>query len=408
MTVPSRLTDLLRRAAEALRPVSPLGWTVLVVALVGWLAAVRFGWVEGAMIAAGAGVLFVCSAALALGRTRVAIDAEVSPARVVAGEPATGLIRVTNVGRMPKLPLVVELPIGATAARFVLPALTSGASHEEIFVVPTERRGVVPVGPATTVQGDPFGLVRRSLTWTETTELIVHPRTVPLDPLGSGLLRDLEGTVSEDQSRSDLAFHTLREYQPGDDRRYIHWRSSAKAGRLLVRQFLDTRRSHLTVVVDPDPAGYREGATPHDLPPDVEADLETAISVGGSLVLRAIRDEQDATIVCGPHRVTRGSGVQFLDELARVEVGPHDVEAAAIEAVELAPDTSVAVLVTGPRRPFHHLQRAAHQFGPEVRVVAVIVDPSAGGGIRQAGRIVVLTLGELGDLRRLLVSGMAR
>ena len=64
---------------------------------------------------------------------------------------------------------------------------------------------------------------------------------------------------------SDLAFHALREYQPGDDRRYVHWRSSAKHGRLLVRQFLDTRRSHLAVVVDTDP-GYAGGEDDRDRP----------------------------------------------------------------------------------------------------------------------------------------------
>ena len=74
---------------------------------------------------------------------------------------------------------------------------------------------------------------------------------------------------------SDLAFHALREYQPGDDRRYIHWRS-AKAGRLLVRQFLDTRRSHVTVLIDTDPEQYRSG----------ETDVETAISVGSSIRAR--------------------------------------------------------------------------------------------------------------------------
>ena len=57
---------------------------------------------------------------------------------------------------------------------------------------------------------------------------------------------------------SDLAFHALRDYQPGDDRRYIHWRSSAKAGRFLVRQFLDTRRSHVAVVVDSEAANYTD------------------------------------------------------------------------------------------------------------------------------------------------------
>ena len=190
---------------------------------------------------------------LAVGRTQVAIRTQVDPVRVTVGEPASGRIEVTNESRRPLLPLLVELPVGISAARFTLPPLAPGGAHEELFVVPTNRRGVIPVGPATTVQGDPLGLVRRTLRWTDVTELFVHPRTISLESVGAGLLRDLEGETTQDLSMSDLAFHALREYQPGDDRRYIHWRSSAKAGRLLVRQFLDTRRSHLSIVVDADP-----------------------------------------------------------------------------------------------------------------------------------------------------------
>ncbi len=263
-TVLARRTGPVREAtrpvwspvADFLRWVSPLGWSILALGVVAWVVAALGDWDEWAMIGAAAIALVVCCALLAVGRTRVRIDTEVDPLRVTVGEPATGRISVTNESKRGMLPLLVELPVGLTAARFTLPPLGSGKAHEELFVVPTERRGVIPVGPASTIQGDPLGIVRRTLRWTDVTELFVHPRTISLESLGAGLLRDLEGETTQEMSMSDLAFHALREYQPGDDRRYIHWRSSAKAGRLLVRQFLDTRRSHLTVAVDADPERF--------------------------------------------------------------------------------------------------------------------------------------------------------
>ena len=264
--------------------------------------------------------------------------------------------------------------------------------------MPTSRRGVIQVGPATTVQGDPLGLMRRTLTWTERTELFVHPHTVALEPLGAGLLRDLEGSTTEDISMSDLAFHALREYQPGDDRRYIHWRSSAKAGRLLVRQFLDTRRSHVTVLIDTDPEQYRSG----------ETDVETAISVGSSIMVRAALDEQDWTVICANQRVSRSGPQLGLDAMARIEPGPVDLLGLALDGTDLAPDTSTVFIVTGPHRAFIDLQRTAGQFPPEVSRVVVVVDPHADHGVRHGGGLVILTLSRLEDLRVLLVSGVAR
>jgi len=406
--------------ATAVRWVSPLGWAILALGLGCWYVGVRLGWVELLVVAAACGILVLTCVALTLGRVHVDIHSEVDPRRVTVGDPATGRVAVRNLARTPLLPLLVELPVGVTAARFVLPPLRAGAEHEELFVVPTHRRGVIAVGPARTVRGDPLGVLRRTVEFSQVQELFVHPRTAHLESLGAGLLRDLEGTVTEDNSMSDLAFHALREYQPGDDRRYIHWRSSAKAGWLLVRQFLDTRRSHVTVLVDTDPRSYTGGEDildewtgEHDEPlvaahsaPEIP-DLETAISIGASIVLRAMRDEQDATIVCGSHDISRSTPHLTLDTLARVEPAPVDVTGLALRAVDLAGDTSILFVVTGPHRPFLELQRAGAQFGPEVRTVVVVVDQDATAGIRRGGGLSILTVTGLSELRRVVAAGVA-
>jgi uncharacterized protein (DUF58 family) len=380
-----------------LRWVAPLGWAVLALGVVCWMVGAWLDWAEFSIVAVAALVLLALCVLLAVGHTRVRIETSLDPLRVTVGDPATGRIEVTNDARRPMLPLLVELPVGVSAARFTLPPLGSGKTHEELFVVPTERRGVIPVGPARTVQGDPLGLVRRTERWTDITELFVHPRTISIESLGAGLLRDLEGETTQDLSMSDLAFHALREYQPGDDRRYIHWRSSAKAGRLLVRQFLDTRRSHLCLVVDVDPAQYRGG----------EEDVETGISAAASLAVRAIMDEQDTTVACRDERASRTTASLTLDTLARVEVGAHDLFSLAGDASALAPDTSVALLVTGANRSFIEVQRALGQFAHEVHKVVLTVDPRQQVGVKTVAGLTMMGIRELTDLRAVLIGGIA-
>ncbi len=380
----------------ALSWVSPLGWSITAIALVAWFAASRWSWPEAKMIAVAGLVLVLACVLLAVGRTKVRIDTALDPLRVTVGDPAAGRVTVTNVAKRRMFPIIVELPVGRSAARFTLPSLAAGADYEELFVVPTERRGVIPVGPATTVQGDPLGIVRRTLEWTERTELYVHPRTLSLESLGSGLLRDLEGEVTPELSMSDLAFHALREYQPGDDRRYIHWRSSAKHQRLLVRQFLDTRRSHLSVVVDTTESVYTRG----------EDDVELGIECGSSLVVRSILDEQDATILCHDEAASRTTVALTLDAMSRATIGTDDIFSRCGEAVGLAPDTSVAVLVTGPRRSFIEIQRALARFELEVNKVAVVIDPAEKVGVKRAAGLTILVIGELADLRRVVQGGV--
>ncbi|MDQ2837053.1 MAG: DUF58 domain-containing protein [Actinomycetota bacterium] len=376
------------------------GWSLLATGVLSWLLASRLRWAEVRVLALVCLVLFVLCCAFTLGRTQLLVKISLRPQRVFAGETAAGQVSVRNLrrGRLPKIAL--ELRIGPRPARLNMPSLGSGGSYQEDFLVPTNRRGVIPVGPASTVRGDPFGLVRRAVRWTGVSEVFVHPRIIGLQPLDTGLLRDLEGQTTPDLSMADLEFHALRDYAPGDDRRYIHWRSSAKAsagsqnGKFLIRQFLDTRRSHLTVVVDGDSRAY----------PDAE-DFELAVAAAASVAVRAIRDEVDTTVVAGRQVIDEGTAQRALDGFARAELGNTPLAALTAQAARVAPGTSIALIVTGSLTEFSEIRRAVAQFPLEVNTLILRVDPANQTGLTSGVDLTVLNLAELTDLPRLLGAG---
>ncbi len=389
-----------RRAMAALAVVSGLGWSVVVLALLAWVVAVRLGWLEFAYLSAVLLLVFALSLLFTVGRLRLDVDLDLEPRRVSVGESAAAQLHVVNEASAPLLPLGLELPVGQAVARYTLPLLAPKADHTEIALIPTQRRGVVLVGPVTTQRGDPFGVARREVNWTEQLEMFIHPPTVALEPLGSGLLRDLEGHTTNDVSMSDLAFHTLREYVPGDDRRYIHWRSSAKlssasgAGTFLVRQFLDTRRSHVAVVVDVNPASYGS-----------EADFEMAISAGASVAVRALIDEMDLTVVCGDHVAVQPPVFGALDTFSRAELGERSLAASAGQVQRLAPDVSVVVLFTGSQATVTEFQQARSYLSREVNTLVVQAHGGSAMSLRELGGMRVLGIGDLSDLPRVLSGG---
>jgi uncharacterized protein (DUF58 family) len=326
-----------------------------------------------------------------IGRAQLDVRISLAPQRVVVGNPAAGQIVVRNSSHQRLLPIRLELPVGAAVATFDLPSLAGGADTETLFVVPTNRRSVIPVGPATSVRGDPLGLLRRAVPWTEVVELFVHPRIASLDNLGSGFLRDLEGQTTQDISMSDLNFHTLRDYQPGDDRRFVHWRSTARTGRLQVRQFIDTRRSHIAVLIDARPSSYLE-----------DEDFETALSIGGSIAVRAIRDDQDTALLAGAHGVLDASAQHALDTLSRVELTGESLLELSARAFSSVPQTSIAFLVTGGEVELATLRRAAGNFALETRVIALQVRRGDRAGLRTAAGLTVAQLSLLTELPAIL------
>lgn len=388
------------RATSPLQVVSRLGWSVLLLAVLAWVVAAQLGWREFSFIAFVLLLLLALSVVFVLGRMQLDVTLQVEPRRVVVGDSAAAQLGVANASGRPVLPMGMEFPVGVSVARYTLPALAPNAQHQEIALIPTSRRGVVPLGPVSTQRGDPFGLLRREVDWTDRIEMFVHPRTVPLEPLGAGVLRDLEGRTTQDISMSDLAFHTLRPYVPGDDRRYIHWRSSAKLtaaagqGSFLVRQFLDTRRSHIAVVVDVDPASYAG-----------EDEFELAVSAGASIAVRALQDEMDLTIVCGEHVALQPPPHTALDTFSRAELNGWTLVRAAGRLSQLAPDVSVALFLTGSQAALPDLLRARAQVPPEVSTTVIKAVAGALLGLREAAGMPVLTIGALADLPRILTGG---
>ena len=380
--------------------VSRFGWGVITTGVIAWVIGFVMGWVEARYVAAACLVLVVLAALMTIGRTTLRVTLELAPERVVVGEAAAARVQVVNIGTAPLLPLGLDLPVGQQVARFTLPTLVHDADFEDMVVIPTARRGVIGVGPVATLRGDPLGLVRRELVWSERVDLFVHPKIVPLDPVGSGLLRDLEGHTTNDISMSDLAFHTLREYAPGDDRRYIHWRSSAKTSttlgrdRFLVRQFLDTRRSHIALVVDCLASSYL-----------LDEEFELAIAAAASIAVRSLRDEMDLTIVAGQHAAVQPRPHVALDTFARAEPDEEALHVGASRVARLSPDISVAVMVTGPLVEFTELRRAASQFPPEVQALAIRVEEGAPITMQTATGLTVLTIGKLTDLPLALAGG---
>lgn len=402
MTGPDDVRRAVRLATGvATGVVRPLGWLLLAVAVVALAVASRTHWRE--LVVLGATCLLVLALGLPflLGRTRVRVAVTLEPSRVVAGGSVAGGVEVTNVSAHRMLPTLLELPVGAAVHRYGVPALAAGARSEEAFTVRTERRGVIGVGPALTRRGDPLGLFSRDAVWADRQEILVRPPLVPLEEMGAGLLRDLEGVETEALSSSDLAFHALREYVPGDDLRHVHWRSSAKAmgasgdAQLLVRQYLDTRRSHATVVVDDATASW-----------DGEDSFETAMSCAASILVRAVTDEFETSFVCGTSVSSGTDGNRALDAVCRAETGRHGLVASARQASTLAPDTSLLFLLsgvtTGPAAGLETVLRASAVFPPEVRRIAVLVGAGTTPGVSEVGGLTVLRLGDKDDLAAVL------
>ena len=374
--------------------VTPTGWAVITLVIVGLALAVAFQWVE-ALACALAGVVALVLAAMRVAwRPPHVVSIRVPNERIVAGQTAVGEISVRNERARSARSGIIELPIGTGTGEFVVPPLGAHETWDEMFLISSRHRGLINVGPARAVRSDALGLLRRVRMWDEPVLLHVHPRTVRVPFDATGFQLDVEGVATGKLSSSDVSFHALRDYEPGDDRRAVHWQSTARLGKLIVRQYEETHRSHHVIVLDTS-----RDAWDHD-------SFETAVSVAGSLGLANLRESRPVSLSTTEGWLPSGVAMRMLDALSEVKARSFgDLSRRVREAVAQRPGVSALTLIVGPNVTDIEAAHLARLAPIDVPVSIIRIGAEGVRARRDLGRGVLLDCSTLDDLPRIIVAG---
>jgi uncharacterized protein (DUF58 family) len=203
---------------------------------------------------------------------------------------------------------------GASLEEQALPdLLPRQAISVELEFVP-ERRGRLSFAGPCLYRPDPFGLFRTLHPVALPQSCCVLPRRYPISPLptGGGRVYQPGGVALANAVGEATEFMALRDYRPGDSLRNVHWRSSAKFGRWVVKEYQDEYFVRRALVLDTFCAPARA------------ADFEAAVSAAASLALAGSGRESllDLMFLEGEsHCFTAGRGLADPGALLEVLAG---------------------------------------------------------------------------------------
>jgi len=215
----------------------------------------------------------------------------------------------------------------ATLREGEIPALPPhGESEVRVEILP-RRRGALRFTGATVARTDPFGLFRSCVTISAPQTVLILPKRYWLPPIAlPGSMKYQEGGVAlaANVGRSD-EFVALRDYRRGDPMRHIHWRSWAKVGRPIVKEFEDEFFVRHALVLDTFIAEpYSEV-------------LEEAVSVAASFACTVLTQESllDLLFVgAESYCFTAGRGLGHADRMLEIMAGVHACREKAFTALE--------------------------------------------------------------------------
>jgi uncharacterized protein (DUF58 family) len=182
------------------------------------------------------------------------------PQGVCAGEPLTVGLQLSNTRRYGGSWAVnVEDCVARNAAETLRPQtyfdyVPAGQNRTKTYRGRLARRGRYRLGPLRISTRFPFGLIRRTVMLDQTDHLVVYPKLGRLTR--QWLHRHHEALEGSQRQRRRVRagaegdFFGLREWRHGDNRRWIHWRSSARHETLVVRQFEQPRNRDVAVLLD--------------------------------------------------------------------------------------------------------------------------------------------------------------
>ena len=153
-------------------------------------------------------------------------------------------------------------------------------SEEEInfnYSIDCYRRGVWKIGPIEVISQDALGFFRMKKALNVISNIVVYPalfRVFAFPPLASGSVSWM-GVETAKISGDSHEFFGVREYQRGDAISRIHWPSTARHNKLIVKQFERNAIQEATIVMD-----LKKG---NDIGAGKETTLEYAVKIAGSV-----------------------------------------------------------------------------------------------------------------------------
>ena len=316
------------------------------------------------------------------------VDGRLSGETVYRGDDVVLSLRVHHRGLFPVAPLLLELsdPSGNRERDIRLKNMPNKVQSMRL-PIHAAHVGVFSVGLHSCTVEDLLGLVRKKIPFQKTSfELLVLPRTFDIEPLK--LAPGDPGSELMARATEDLSAPSdVRNYQPGDAMKKIHWKLSLRKRELMVRKFDEPILQDVLILMDcsrPPSWGH----------PQAEADLrdtllETAASV---LTAQLSTDHQFRLPLLGSHPVdvvkTMGLPIA-MDYLSRVDFSETDrfERVLAIESSRLRKVGCVVIISARLNIPMVDIMIRIHRAGPNIRLYLVTFAPDDENVLPLIGRL---------------------
>ena len=229
---------------------------------------------------------------------------------------------------------------------------------------------------------DPLGFFARTRHFENAvTELLVLPRTfrirrIPLEGLRSAMDAPTDTPARAGES---CTFMGTREYQPGDDLRHVHWRSSARWDRVVLKEFETISSREVSIVLDLDRASV-QGVLGFA---NLELSIKIAASIAEHACLRSLpvrlvaRSKEDVIVPAGSGP---GHLMHILETLAAVSPeGGLSLPDLVLTRLAQLPDASTVVLLIHTTRmnPESLSAALAGLARRHARAIAVVIDDAS-------------------------------
>lgn len=321
------------------------------------------------------------------------IDREVGTRRAQVGEETRERVMVTNRWPLPKLWVEVrdhsDMPHHSAGFVVYLP----GHGRRRWTVrTPCTMRGKWTLGPVTLHSGDPFGIFKLERSGGGTSEVIVYPATIDL-PAFRLPAAELQGgqDIRTRTFQVTPNVSTVRQYVTGDSFNRIHWRSTARTGELMVKEFELDPTADIWIVLDMHERSQQVAATERTLFQDrrhgrdirmAESTEEYIISAAASIAQHLLGNNRNVGLIAwGQHREVLPPErearqlYKILESLAMLRAhGTHMLaEVLSAESTHFS-RSSTAVIITAALNPLwvNGIQQLLYRG---IRAVVVFIDP---------------------------------